>query len=252
MPKTKFEAVFRRFVKDFGGEIVPEEGDGQRSADYVFRQHNVVAELKCLVVDQTVDTLEKLFEIIDQRRSGAGMQTQTHGSGPVPPPLTSALGEKFTIPDEGFQRAWQKILLTPIENIVRDANEQIRATKKRLSIPLAHGVVLIFNESNSLYAERPQDFALLAGEVIQKPHSGKRRFPHIHGMVYFSFQTIKTFDEQTQKYMPFWVPAQVRGDAVEEVKRFQDDLKRGWCQYVERMSGVPVVSHRRETGWPDV
>jgi hypothetical protein len=92
----------------------------------------------------------------------------------------------------------------------------------------------------------------LVGEVIQKPQSsGDRRFPHIQGMVYFSFRTIETFDEQTQKYRPFWLPAQVRGDAVEEVKRFQDDLKQGWCQYIERMSGVPVVSHHRETGWPD-
>jgi hypothetical protein len=32
MPKTKFEAVFRGFVEDFGGEIVPEEAeDGQAS-----------------------------------------------------------------------------------------------------------------------------------------------------------------------------------------------------------------------------
>ena len=50
MPKCKFEAVFRAFVEDFGGEVVPEEAeDGQRSADYLFRQHNVVAELISLV-----------------------------------------------------------------------------------------------------------------------------------------------------------------------------------------------------------
>jgi hypothetical protein len=51
MPKTKFEAVFRGFVEDFGGEIVPGEAeDGQPSADYFSRQHNIVAELKCFVV----------------------------------------------------------------------------------------------------------------------------------------------------------------------------------------------------------
>lgn len=252
MPETKFEAVFRGFVEDFGGEIVPEAEDGQPSADYLFRQHHVVAELKCLVVDQTVDTFNKLTEIIDQRRAGAGPQAQQPGPDDILLPFTSADGDRFTIPfDESFQRAWQKALLTPIENIIRDANKQLRATKERLSFPSAHGVVLIFNEGNLLHAASPQHFARLAGEVIQKPCSGERRFSHIQGMVYFSFRTIETFDEQTQKYMPFWLPAQVRGEAVEEVKRFQDDLKRGWCQYVERMSGVPVVSHHRETGWPD-
>jgi hypothetical protein len=253
MPKSKFEAVFRGFVEDFGGEIVPEEAeDGQRSADYFFRQHNVVAELKCLVVDQTADTKNKLSEIIDQRRAGAGQQAQQPCPDDILLPFTSADGEKFNILfDESFRRAWQNVLLTPIENIIRDANKQIRATKERLSIPSAHGVVLIFNEGNPLHARSPQDFALLAGEVIQKPLSGGRRFPHIQGMVYFSFRTIETFDEQTQQSMPFWLPAQVRGDAVEEVKRFQDDLKLRWWQYVERMSGVPVLSHHRETGWPD-
>jgi len=253
VPTTKFEAVFRAFVEDFGGEIVPEEaGDGKPSADYFFREHNVVAELKCLVVDQTAEVRDKLIEIIDQQRAGAGPQTQPLGPNDVLLPFTSADGEKFTIPfDESFQRAWQKILLTPIENIVRHANRQIGATKERFSVPSAHGVVLIFNEGNPLHAASPQHFGRLAGEVTQKPQSGERRFPHIQGMVYFSFRTIETFDEQTQEYMPFWLPAQVRGDAVEEVKRFQDDLKLGWYQYVERMSGVPIVAHERETGWPD-
>ncbi len=254
MSKTKFEAVFRAFVEDFGGEIVPEEpAEGQPSADYLFRQHNVVAELKCLVIDQTADARNKMIEIIDQRRAGAGPQAQQPGPNDVLLPFTSADGEKFTIPfDESFQRALQKILLPPIENIIRDANNQIRATKERFSVPSAHGVVLIFNEGNPLHAASPQHFGRLAGEVIQKPHFDERRFPHIQGMVYFSFGTIETFDEQTQEYMPFWFPAQVRGDAVEEVKRFQDDLKLGWYQYVERMSGVPIIAHQRETGWPDI
>src|ERR1017187_6929512 len=111
MPKRKFEAVFRGFVEDFGGEIVPEAEDGQPSADYLFRQHNVVAELKCLVVDQTADTLNKLSVIIDQRRADAGSQAQQLGPNDILLPFTTAEGEKFTIPfDENFQRAWQKAL----------------------------------------------------------------------------------------------------------------------------------------------
>jgi hypothetical protein len=233
MPKTKFEPVFREFVEDFGGEIVPEEAE--RSADYFFRQHNVVAELKCLVVDQTADMSRKLDGIIDQRRAV---------SQPKAGPETT--DERLTILFE----ALEKVLRAPIENLMRDANRQIRATKERLSIPSAHGVVLIFNEGNPLHAVSPQHFARLAGEVIQKPQAGERRFPHLNGMVYFSFRTVETFDEQTQKYMSFWLPAQVRDDSVEEIKRFQDDLKRGWYRYIEKMSGV-VFSHHRETGWPD-
>jgi len=247
MPKTKFEAAFRAFVEDFGGEIVPE--DAEPSADYFFRQHNVVAELKCLVVDQTPSTFRKLDEIIDERRAASQPEP---GPDDILLPFTSSDGEKFSILfDESFQRAWEKVLLGPIERLIGGANRQIRATKERLSIPSAHGVVLIFNEGNPLHAVGPQHFARLAGEVIQKPQVGQRRFPHIQGMVYFSFRTVETFDELTQKHMPFWLPAQVRGDSVEEIKHFQDDLKRGWYQYIEKMTGAPVVTHHRETGWPE-
>ena len=55
-----------------------------------------------------------------------------------------------------------------------------------------------------------------------------------------------------QNYMPFWFPAQVAGNSVSSVRGFQDDLKRGWYRYIERQTGVPVVSHERETGWPPV
>jgi hypothetical protein len=68
MPKSTFEAEFEVFVEYFGGEVVPEEATA-RSADYVFREYKVVAELKCLVVDQTAETTRKLAEIIKQRRA---------------------------------------------------------------------------------------------------------------------------------------------------------------------------------------
>lgn len=236
MPKARFEALFRAFVKDFGGEVLPE--GRQRSADYFFRPYNVVAELKCLVVDQTLDTLKKLGALIDQRRAA------------LPPQPGPADILRLFECSETFRQGWGKVLLAPIENLIRDANRQIRATKEHLSVPSAHGVVLLFNEGNPLHAHSLQHFMRLVGEVIQKPAGGARRFPHIHGAIYFSFGTVEVFDDQTQKCMPFWFPAQVSGDSAADVLRLQDDLKTRWCQYIERETGVPVVSHHRETGWP--
>jgi hypothetical protein len=134
--------------------------------------------------------------------------------------------------------------------VIRSANQQIRATKERLAVPSALGVVLLFNEGNPLHAISPQHYGCLLGEAIQKPKSGDRRFPHIQGGVYFSFGTIQTFDQQTGEYMPFWLAAQVLGDSVGEIKHFQDDLKTGWYQYIEKMTGGQVVGYHRETGWP--
>jgi len=50
MAKTNFEPVFRSFAEGFGAEC-PEDGKN-RSADYFFKQYNVIAELKCLVEDK--------------------------------------------------------------------------------------------------------------------------------------------------------------------------------------------------------
>lgn len=236
MPKTTFEAPFRAFVKDFGGEVLPE--GQQRSADYFFRPYNVVAELKCLVNDQTPDTLRKWEALRDRHRAA------------LPPQPGPADIRRLLEGNESLRQEWGKVLLAPIETLIRDANQQIRATKEHLSVPAAPGVVLLFNGGNPLHAHSLQHFMRLVGEVIQKPDGGARRFPHIHGAIYFSFGAVEVFDNQTQKCMPFWFPAQVSGDSVAAVVRFQDDLKTGWCQYIERETGVPVVRHHRETGWP--
>jgi hypothetical protein len=59
--KNRFETAFSAFVTDFGGDVLPQDpASGRRSADYFFRKDNVVAELKCLMVDQTEDTNKKL------------------------------------------------------------------------------------------------------------------------------------------------------------------------------------------------
>ncbi|MGB8538635.1 MAG: hypothetical protein WCD57_19585 [Acidobacteriaceae bacterium] len=76
MPKSTFEAEFKAFVEYFGGEVVPEEATA-RSADYVFRKYNVVAELKCLVVDQTPETKRKLSE----KTSGAAVVSHHRETG---------------------------------------------------------------------------------------------------------------------------------------------------------------------------
>ncbi len=224
---------------------------GDRAADYFFKEHNVIAELKCLVADQRSETARKLAQIGEQRRANA-LPAGYMAEDAVVLHFVGDDGEPFSLLfDEEFQRAVSKVLLDPLYNIVRDANRQIRATKERLGLSSALGVVLIFNESNRLHALSPQHFARLVGEVIQKPEGQGRRFPHIHGMVYFSFRSVTTRDQETGKDMSFWMPAQVKGDSAEAMRKFQEDLKVGWCQYIAQRSGVPVVSHRRETGWEE-
>jgi hypothetical protein len=229
LPTVTFEDIFREFVLDFGGEPIPERRDAQ-SADHLFRDYNVIAELKCLEVDQTVPSHQRFLELIAK-----------HGIDRNAPPETI---------NQKFMKDFEHVLLAPIERIIGAANRQIRATKEFLGRPDAHGVILIFNTNNPLHASSPQHYGRLVGEVIQKPKEGERRFPHIDGMIYFSYH-VTVFDEKTESSMPFWFPTQVASEHVGAIKRFQDDLKLAWYGYVEQMSGATVIPHHRKTGWPD-
>jgi hypothetical protein len=63
--QNPFESIFHDFVSDFGGEVLPEAPDGC-TADYFFRKHSVVAELKSLTVDQTEDMNRKLTPTVQE------------------------------------------------------------------------------------------------------------------------------------------------------------------------------------------
>lgn len=147
--KNKFEAVFNEFVTDFGGEMLTEPSD-TKIADYVFRKQNIVAELKCLMEDQTSAMNKKVTRVVQE-------WLKKHKK--LPPGGYD--GESLEIakaPKEIADR-WLEILKAPIENSIRDANRQIRETKRRLNLPEAKGLLLIFNQGNPLH-NRPEDFRL--------------------------------------------------------------------------------------------
>jgi hypothetical protein len=131
------------------------------------------------------------------------------------------------------------VLRSPVENFIRDANRQIRETKQRLNISGAKGLVLIFNQGNLLH-NRPNDFQKLIESVLRKRDPGRNlRFANIHGVVYFSFETVKSEIEQ----MSFWAPMQVRRtlrDDVTPMQAFQKELRDAWYSFVETHFGKKV------------
>ena len=232
--KNEFEAVFSEFVTEFGGEVLPELSD-TKTADYLFREENIVAELKCLMRNQTEDMNNKVARV-------AHDWVKKHKK--LPPGYDGKVLEIAKAPKEISDR-WLEIFKAPLENFIRDANRQIRETKRRLNTPDAKGLLLIFNQGNPLH-NRPQDFRLLLVSVLRKRKPNReRKFPHIHGLVYFSFETVKTEKEK----MSFWAPVQLQNEPNEDVtqmKDFQKDLQQGWYAFVEKNSGRIVRQHSVE------
>jgi hypothetical protein len=226
--KNDFESVFNRFVVGFGGERLPESSDS-KIADYFFRKQNIVAELKCLMQDQTDVMTQKVVQItLDW--------IKTHNK--FPPGYDGEFVEIAKVPREISDR-WLDILRSPIENFIRDANRQIRETKMRLGISDAKGLVLIFNQGNRLH-NRPNDFRRLIGSVLRKRDSERNlRFPNIQGVVYFSYESVKSEPEQ----MSFWAPMQVREKLSEDVtpmQAFQRELRDAWYSFVGTTFGKQI------------
>jgi hypothetical protein len=226
--KNEFEKLFRRFVVEFGGEVLPEPSDTM-IADYVFRKHNIIAELKCLMEDQTDAMNQKVTQVVQD-------WWRKHGKIPAGYDSSKPL-EIATVPKEIADR-WVEILKAPIENFIRHANGQIRETKLRLNMPDGKGLLLIFNQGNPLH-NRPQDFRLLTASVLRKRDKDKvRRFPHIHGLVYFSYDTVKTEKEN----MNFWAALQLAegNEDVTPMEDFQKHLQQAWYAFVEKNWGKTV------------
>jgi hypothetical protein len=211
---NSFEGYFREFVTEFGGEL-PKETHENKTADFVFRKYNVIAELKILEKDARVDHAKKLQNLLNEWiRRGSFL-----AFGRVQISLRKLRPE--------LQTEWINLLLPPIESIIRDANRQIRSTKRACDLPSAKGIVLIANDGNFLHTEPADYLGLIARVLGKKTQEGGPRFTHIDGVIYFSYRV----PVRNEAY-PFWAPGYLSLDP--RVREFQDDLQTGWFAHLHR------------------
>lgn len=215
-----FESHFRTVVLRVGGELIPESES--LTADFLFAKENIIAELKTFQEDARQDHAIKLQQLVDdwiKRR------------------LLIAYGRpRISLQhlNPVCQKEWLKVLQAPVQEIVRKANRQIRTTKQSLSRADAKGLLVVANDGNFLQTS-PTDYMILVSRVLQKKtQSGERQYPHISGVVYFSFR-VPSRDEG----LPFWVNGDINGDT--EIRGLQLKLKRGWFSYLGQITGRPVT-----------
>ena len=207
-----FEDVFGRFVQSIGGEIVPRGVD--ESADYLFRPEKVVVELKTLVEDSTLAYAKKLYPLTnDWQRRGL---VRGFGTFSV---------ELHTLPLE-CQQEFLNLLEASIERVIRKANGQIRSTKEVHKLPNAKGLLLIANDGNFLHTN-PVNFMISVGRILQKKDEfGEHRYPHIRGVVYFSYR-VPSAGESTL----FWRQGTMEPTSDADLRMLQERLRREWFAF---------------------
>ena len=212
--------MFEQFVADFGGDVLPEV-HSVRYADFLFRSDNIVSELKTLEEDKAAEHATKLQQL-SRNWQKRGL---VRGYGNFRINLQQLPGE--------CQREWLRLLEPPVENLIKNANRQIRSTKEHLKVEGHKGLLLIANDGNFLHDD-PENYMILVSRVLKKRKDGKPRFPHVDGVIYFSYR-IGSRRERT----PFWASGTVRGsDPI--LSAFMQKLRTGWFAYVSKVTGQPV------------
>ena len=164
-----FEATFRQFVKDFGGDLLS-EGEA-KSADFYFPDANMVTELKTLENEALME-----HAAIVQKLADSWMRRRllfAYGR------VMISLRKLHPI----CQQEWLDELQPPVENIIRKANRQIRSTKQLMNRTDARGLLLIANEGNLLHTSPVDYMNLVARVLIKRSKWGTSVSTHSRGCV---------------------------------------------------------------------
>lgn len=120
-------------IDDLTKEI---DHDGIQIADYMFLERQIVCEIKTLNKD-TKEKIDKIIEDMEDRED----YPIFYGEWGVDKILKNLSN------GEEIQRKMAESVTSPIEDKIKDANRQIRDTKRLFELPNAKGIVIIINES---------------------------------------------------------------------------------------------------------
>ncbi|BDG05753.1 hypothetical protein [Anaeromyxobacter oryzae] len=176
------QSVLDPFVESFGGELVsglvPTQHPQPEQADYLFREHGVIAELKALEVDSFGEAYSrKLGELThDWMRRGLML---VYGRARIEMHRLHRI----------CQNEWMEVLTEPLQKkVVAKANRQLRQTAELLNMPSAKGVLWVASDGN--LDLQPHDVWRLIGRILRKKNEdGSRQYSSIDGVIYFNPRT---------------------------------------------------------------
>lgn len=213
------ENTWRTFIRSIGGTVLEDTLPLPRNfenADFFFKEHQVVAELKEIETEfskgeyfhkKHIELLEKLVSLEPSWRP-------------------SLLGGTTPYPD-WYKKDFIRIFRPPLQRILKKANKQIRETKSFLGIHQPTGIILLANDGfNSL----PPNIARgLIAEIL------KNSFSSIDCCIYITInQYIALPDSNEPKLI--WAPM-YSDRANESLVRFVDKLGENWLNYLETTIG---------------
>jgi len=230
MPQpTDIRFQFAECVRKMGGlpldDLLEGKPNNSKNADYVFKQDNVIAELKCLEVDRENDF----------RAHGTALIEDWIRRGKMPP------ARSRTVSLEELPKPLLREVLKPLRNylnkhIVGDANKQIKQTKKDQHQPDAKGLLLIANDGNFVWA--PDMMSSLLGSILSSED-----FSAINNVVYFSVDMKIAATPLGEA--SFWIPwSREKAGKAPVSADFMDRLQSAWMAHTSVFTGERVYEFR--------
>jgi hypothetical protein len=224
------EDTFRKFVCEFGGELVSNllpSGNAPSNADFLFRKRGVIAELKCLENNSLGENYPAKMKALAESWMLRGLLI---AFGAVNIELQKLRPE--------CQREWLDLISEPFQgNIIKKADRQIRETKKWLDMPDAKGLLFVASDGN--LAMQPYDVGFFVTRILaKKKPDGAAQYSSIDGFFYFSLNQFAKAPES--KAPVFFTHAGPRHSNDVETGRFCSELQDAWYKYLCRLNGAPV------------
>lgn len=211
------------FLRQFPGSedldaLPPPSGHApDQRADFLLNGRTAIAEVK----EVRSDRLEPL-----RRHLSDAIQL-----GEVPlPTADTPLGEFLAkLPNgEALNRLLHEAQRDALEPAVRDANRQIRATRRAWGLPQAHGVLVLVNETADVLD--PSVLGTLCGLVLHKKGPNGSRFECIDSIVCLG-TTHRLSTERGLALPVFCVATDPRSDD-ETITNLEERLMQGWSDFL--------------------
>jgi hypothetical protein len=229
-PTTPLQSIVEPFVKSIGGELISElvgNDSPPSSADYLFRRHNVIAELKSLQAESFGDPFRRKLgnRMGDWQRDG---RLIVFG--------TTKVESKRLAPE--CQNDVFNVMASPLQkNVVGKANSQIGRTKEILNMPDAKGLLWVASDGNEDL--QPNDVWFLLTRILQKTdENGTPLFSNIHGLAYFSPRMLVQMSQSEQPAIFWFSGCRHAGDS--QLVACLNELYSEWPQYVARTQRIVV------------
>lgn len=224
-PHLHIESSFNEFVKEFHGELVSEllPPNPLDNADYLFRNDNVVAELKCLEKD--------ILEHEDSKAKINALYEEWMRKGLVGVVWGTVEINSATLPIE-CQRELYSFIKKPIERSIKKANKQIKQTKADFNLRNASGLLFLANDGN--YSLESAHLIDIACKILSNQYSG------IDGFVYLTVN-MRAMKPGYERDVNVWVPKYRNHNA--SLIKWVDRMAEAWGRFYAKKIGQDVPTH---------